>query len=117
MSQSARLRNLALAVRLSTASMRVSPRALSALTRFEPMNPAAPVTTVYIDSSSELDVDFADFRGQERHPRRNGAEKLIANSARRGGDVIDGQAFTPKHNRAADRGFGYLGQIDGEHVH
>jgi hypothetical protein len=28
--------------------MRVSPRAFSALTRLEPMNPAAPVITVYM---------------------------------------------------------------------
>ena len=33
--------------RLSTAMMRVSPRALSAWTRLEPMKPAAPVTTMY----------------------------------------------------------------------
>src|SRR3989454_12803390 len=47
-SQVARLRNLSLRSRSSTARIWVSPRALSARTRFEPMNPAAPVTTKYM---------------------------------------------------------------------
>src|SRR6267154_6871316 len=44
-SQAAIFRNLSLRCRSSTATIWVSPRAFSARTRFEPMNPAAPVTT------------------------------------------------------------------------
>ena len=43
-SRSERLATLSARERLSTATMSVSPRAFSAFTRFEPMNPAAPVT-------------------------------------------------------------------------
>src|SRR4249920_3460839 len=46
MLQSTRLRNLSPRVRLSTATMSVSPRAFSALTRLEPIKPAAPVTMI-----------------------------------------------------------------------
>src|SRR5260221_4775449 len=48
--------NLSPRSRWSTARMRVSPRAFSARTRFEPMNPAAPVTTrsMWFESLSVL---------------------------------------------------------------
>src|SRR5208282_6036391 len=107
-----RLRNLRSAVSSSTARIRVSPRALSPLMRFDPMNPAAPVTTVYMICLSEFDVDFADLGGHERHPRGHRAQQLIADGARRGGDVVDRQAFSPEHHRAADGGLGNLGEID-----
>src|SRR5258708_12714106 len=47
-SQAARFRNLSLRSRSSTARIRVSPRAFSARTRFDPMKPAAPVTAKYM---------------------------------------------------------------------
>src|SRR6266850_2863939 len=57
-SQAAIFRNLSLRCRSSTARIRVSPRAFSARTRFEPMNPAAPVTTKYIPCFSRLPLRF-----------------------------------------------------------
>src|SRR5690242_19014375 len=46
-SQPARFLNLSPRSRSSTARIRVSPRAFTARTRFDPMKPAAPVTTTY----------------------------------------------------------------------
>jgi hypothetical protein len=45
MSHAARLVNLALCCRLSTAMISFTPRRLRPATSREPMNPAAPVTT------------------------------------------------------------------------
>src|SRR5574343_1499107 len=56
MSQPTRLLNLPAAVRLSTAMMFLTPRALSALMRLEPTRPSAPVTTMYIAFPSLLDA-------------------------------------------------------------
>src|SRR5438034_2057749 len=102
MSQSTRLRNLSASVRSSTARMRDSPRAFNALTRFEPMKPAAPVTTVYTIFLLELDIDFAHLGRHERHAWRDRGKQLITDGARRGRDVVDRQSFAPEHDRAAD---------------
>src|SRR5690349_10815486 len=89
------LRNLSARVRLSTAMMSVSPRALSARTRFDPMKPAAPVTTMYIEydpSLLQFEVDAADLAHDVRDARRDGAQQFVADGQCGVGDVIDGQA-------------------------
>src|ERR1700682_3815871 len=65
----------------------------------------------------QFDVDLADFRRHEWHARRDRAEQLVANSARRGRDVVDRQSFAPEHGRAADARLRYFAQVDGHHVH
>src|SRR5678815_80642 len=111
-SQSTRLRNLSACCRLSTAMIRLSPRALSALIRFEPMKPAAPVTMIYKRSPLELYVDAADLGGHERHAGGHCAKKLVADGVCCGRHVIDRKSFAPKHRGAADPGLGHVGQID-----
>src|SRR5258708_27363781 len=79
-SQAARFRNLSLRSRSSTARIRVSPRAFSARTRFDPMKPAAPVTAKYmffqpLSSLRQLGHQFRrlDYRRTEfadDNPRR-----------------------------------------------
>src|ERR1700731_2988972 len=56
MSQPKRFLTLSACCRLSTAMMSVMPCRLSASTSFEPMNPAAPVTTLYISVFFDLFV-------------------------------------------------------------
>src|SRR6185312_15320771 len=119
-SQSARLRNLSACCRLSTAMMWFSPRALSALIRFEPMKPAAPVTMIYKrfpDSVLEVDVDAADLGRDERHARRHRTEKLVTDGAGRRGNIVDRKSLAPEHRRAADNGLGHFGKVDGHQVH
>src|SRR4029079_2675306 len=94
-----------------------SPRTLSALIRFEPMKPAAPVTMIYKRSPLKLYVDAADLGGHERHAGSHSAKKFIADGARRGGDVIDRKPFAPKYRRTADSSLGHVRQIDGHQVH
>src|SRR4029077_5670894 len=95
MSQSARLRNLSAWVMLSTAMMSASPRAFSPLTRFDPMKPAAPVTTMYtihpfsVHSAAPLlhcgtpgtdvscGVRTCAAHG-ERYTRRDGAQQFVS---------------------------------------
>src|ERR1700686_3591579 len=101
-SQSTRLRNLSACCRLSTAMIWLSPRALSALIRFEPMKPAAPVTTIYKRFPLKLDVDAADLGGHERNAGRHRAEQLISDGAGRGRDVVDRKPFAPQLRGAAD---------------
>src|SRR6187551_351741 len=68
MSESTRFTNLSPCFRSSTASTSCSPRSLNALTRFEPMKPAAPVTTIYMLSSA--------FRSKKFVRQRNGGAEL-----------------------------------------
>src|SRR6266540_3028933 len=117
MSQSTRLRNLSASVRSSTARMRDSPRAFNALTRFEPMKPAAPVTTVYTVRVLKLYIDSADFGRHERHAWRDGGKQLIADGARRGCDVVDRQSLAPEHDRATDCRLRCFGEIDRHQIH
>src|SRR5881397_2733523 len=113
-----RFKNLSAAAKLSTARMRVSPRSFRALTKFDPMKPAAPVTTVYtVVLSLDFDVDLTHVRGDERNARSHGAQQLVADGARRCRHVVDRQPFAPEHDRAADRRLRDVGQIDDEHVH
>src|SRR5690348_710683 len=107
MSQSARLRNLSPRVRLSTAITLSFPRALRARTRFDPMNPAAPVTTMYIASplmccgsparalpgALELEVEPADVARHHRHARRQRAQELVAHGGGGGSHFVDRQAL------------------------
>src|SRR5262245_52320621 len=60
--------------------MRVSPRALSARTRFDPMKPAAPVTTTYMSSPSLL--GFRERREQLARLHDRGAELADHDAAR-----------------------------------
>ena len=57
MSQSARLGIFSARVRLSTATMSVTPRALRAFTMFEPIKPAAPVTMIMSDAPAPVSVE------------------------------------------------------------
>src|SRR3954468_12997244 len=74
MSESTRLTNLSPSFRSSTASTSCSPRSLSALMRFEPMKPAAPVTAIYILWST--------FSGKQFLRTRDGGAELADHDAR-----------------------------------
>src|SRR5512141_503447 len=58
MSASTRLTNLSPSFKSSTAITSCSPRSLNALTIFDPMKPAAPVTTIYMRASAFLCKKF-----------------------------------------------------------
>src|SRR5450631_1214694 len=105
--------------------MRVSPRALSPFTRFEPMNPAAPVTTVYTltprkmpeTGALKFDIDFTDVRADAPYSRCHGTQQLIAHRARRGSDIVHRQALPPQDHRAAYHRLRHVGQVDRHHIH
>src|SRR3954454_16861740 len=109
MSQFTRLPNLPVCVRSSTAMMSRSPRALSALTRFDPMKPAAPVTTMC--TLLVLFRKFCAFAHDEWHARRHRAKQLVTDGGSSSGDLVDRQAFTPQHDVGANAGAGNRREI------
>src|ERR1700716_3303295 len=118
MSQSARLRNFSPRERLSTAMICVSPRAFGAFAGLDPMNPAAPVTTMYTyDSGSELDIEPAELRDNEGNARSDRAQQFVADRACRRGNVVDGQPGTPQHDGTAHSRLGHIRQVDGHEIH
>src|SRR5579862_8571137 len=103
MRQPTRLRNLSPCARLSTAMMSVSPRAFSPLTMFEPMNPAAPVTTTYTIDPPCPAIRFSARTVRvhgERHARRDRAQQLVPNGIRGIRDLVDRQSLSPQHHVA-----------------
>src|SRR6059058_3205893 len=127
MSQSARLRNLSSSDKSSTARICVSPRALSALTRFDPMKPAAPVTTMYTSHSEfcrcagderlQLDIESAELRDDKWNARSDCTQQFVANRAYRRSHVIDRQSRAPQNDGAADGGLRHIRQVDGHQIH